>query len=127
MEHPPQGAVARWRSYATERKKRRLLSGRNRRRLVASLRRAATYDSTESRRTVLLVDRVAAARNALLEIATVLEHADDLDPCWVSAIHRLLTDGCESPLYNRDVHVSELLATLYYLRGGREIQPVALD
>ena len=40
---------------------------------------------------------------------------------------RLLTDGCESPLYNPDVHISELLATLHYLRGGREIQPVALD
>jgi hypothetical protein len=127
MEHPPQGAVARWRSYVTERKKRRLLGGRNRRRLVASLRRAATYDSTESRRTVLLVDRVAAVRNPLLEIASVLERADDLDPSWVSAIHRVLTDGCESPLYNRDVHVSELLATLYYLRGGLEVQPVALD
>ncbi len=127
MEHPPQGAVARWRSYVTERKKRRLVGGRNRRRLVASLRRAATYDSTESRRTVLLVDRVAAPRNPLLEIASVLERADDLDPSWVSAIHRVLTDGCESPLYNRDVHVSELLATLYYLRGGLEVQPVALD
>ncbi len=127
MEHPPQGAVARWRAYVTERKESRLLSGRNRRRLVASLRRAATYDSTESRRTIVLVDRVAAVRHELLEIASVLEHADDLDPSWVSAIHGLLTDGCESPLLNRDVHISELLATLYYLRGGREIQPVARD
>ena len=35
--------------------------------------------------------------------------------------HKLLTDGCDSPLYNRDIHVSELWATLYYLRVGREI------
>jgi hypothetical protein len=38
---------------------------------------------------------------------------------WVLAIKKLLTDGCTSPLYNRDVHISELWATLYYLRRGR--------
>lgn len=66
-------------------------------------------------------------RDELLEIALVLEHAQDLDASWVEAVHKLLTDGCESPLYNRDVHMSELRATLYYLRRGREIEPVPLD
>jgi len=66
-------------------------------------------------------------RDELLEVAWILEHADDLDASWVLTIHKLLTDGCESPLYNRDVHISELLATLYYLRGGREIQALPLD
>jgi hypothetical protein len=34
--------------------------------------------------------------------------------------NKLLTDGCGSPLYNPDIHVSELWATLYYLRISRE-------
>jgi hypothetical protein len=67
----------------------------------------------------LLTDRVAAVRDELLEVALIVEHRDDLDPSRMAALHRLLTDGCESPLYNRDVHISELRATLYYLRGER--------
>jgi hypothetical protein len=43
------------------------------------------------------------------------------------SIHKLLTDRCESPLFNPDIHVSELRATLYYLRGGHRLQPAALD
>jgi hypothetical protein len=75
---------------------------------------------------VLLPDRVAAVRDELLEIALMLEHADELDPSWVLTVRKLLTDGCESPLFNREVHISELRATLFYLRGGREIQPISL-
>jgi hypothetical protein len=70
----------------------------------------------------LLQDRAAAVRDELLEIALMLEHADPIDASWVSAIHKLLTDGCESPLYNRDIHISELRATLYYLRGAHQMQ-----
>ena len=102
-------------------KQRRLLSGRTRRRLAASARRAATRDSRPSRHTVLLHDRAAAVSDELLAIALILAHADDLDASWMLETHRLLTDGCDSPLYNRDLHVSELWATLYYLRVGREI------
>ena len=125
--HPPPSALVRWRAYVAGRKEKRLLSVRKRRSLAASLRRAATCKSTESRRTVLLLDRAAAVRDELLELASVLERADDLDVSWVLAIHKLLTDGCGSPLYNRDIHILELRATVYYLRGGREIQPVPLD
>jgi hypothetical protein len=119
--------LAQWRADGAERKARRLLGSRKRRSLAASARRAATYTSTGSRRTVLLADRVAAVRDELLEIALMLEHADDLDASWVFAVHKLLTDGCDSPLFNRDIHISELRATLFYLRRGREIQPIALD
>jgi hypothetical protein len=35
----------------------------------------------------------------------------------LTTLHRLLTDGCESPLYNRDVHPSELRATIFYVRS----------
>jgi hypothetical protein len=101
-------------------KQRRLLSRRTRRRLAAGARRAATCGPRPSRHTLLLHDRAAAVKEELLEIALILEHADDLEASWVFETHKLLTDGCESPLYNRDIHVSELWATLYYLRIARE-------
>lgn len=101
-------------------KQRRLLSSPSRRRLAASARRAATCGPRPSRHTVLLQDRAAAVKEELLEIALMLECADDLEVSWVSETHKLLTDGCDSPLYNRDIHVSELWATLHYLRSGRE-------
>lgn len=125
-DHPP-GIVASLRTRASERKKQRLLTSRKRRSLAASLRRAATRESTPSRLTVLLQDRVAAVRDELLEVAHTLEHADDLDASWVFAVHKLLTDGCESPLYNRDIHPSELRATLYFLRSQRKSQLAPVD
>jgi hypothetical protein len=87
-----------------------------RRKLAASARRAADLQASRSRHPVLLQDRAAAVRDELLELALILEHADDRDAAWVLAIHKLLTDGCESPLLNPDIHMSELRATLYYLR-----------
>ncbi|HTP22765.1 MAG TPA: hypothetical protein VMJ65_24380 [Solirubrobacteraceae bacterium] len=68
---------------------------------------------------MLLSDRVAAVRTELLEIAVMLEGVDDLDATWIRTVDKLLTDGCESPLYNPDIHISELQATLYYLRGEK--------
>jgi hypothetical protein len=65
----------------------------------------------------LLHYRTAAVRTDLLEIAALLEQARDPDPACVNEIHELLTNG-NSPLYHRTVHVSELYATLYYLRAG---------
>jgi len=101
-------------------KQRRLLSRRSRRRLAASARRAATRAPGRSRHTILLHDRAAAVKQELLEVALILESADDLDASWILETHKLLTDGCDSPLYNRDIHVSELWATLYYLRVGHD-------
>ena len=49
----------------------------------------------------------------------MLEGVDDLDATWIRTVDKLLTDGCESPLYNPDIHISELQATLYYLRGEK--------
>jgi hypothetical protein len=106
---------------------RKHASPRKRRRLAASLRRAATTKATPSRYTVLLLDRVAAVRDELLELAEMLDTADELDVSWVLAVHKLLTDGCASPLYNPEIHMSELRATLYYLRRSpaqRAPQPV---
>jgi hypothetical protein len=115
-DNSPPGVVARWRALSARRRQRRLVSARTRRSLAASARRAATSAPVRSRHTVLLVDRAAAVRDELLELALILEHADHRDASWVFAIRKLLTDGCESPLYNRDVHMSELRAALYYLR-----------
>jgi hypothetical protein len=99
----------------------RRVSARKRRRLVGSLRRTANHrpsrDPARRRFEVLLGERVQLVRSDLLEIAALLERASDPDPECVRTLHRLLTDGCESPLYNPDVHPSELRATLYVVRS----------
>jgi hypothetical protein len=108
--------VARWRARATERRRSRLVSARNRRRLVGSLRRAASYGPERRRPSVVLVDRVEMVGAQLLELADLLQASYDPDPSWVAEIQDLVTDGCGSPLFNSNVHISELLATLWYLR-----------
>jgi hypothetical protein len=70
------------------------------------------------RRQTLLAHRAVAVRSELLEIAAVLEHAPDPNPTCVAELHRLLANGCNSPLYNPDIHISELRATVHYLRAG---------
>ena len=97
------------------------LSGRRDARSVARWLRRAVARASASGRLVdrsglLLCDRVVAVRVALLEIADLLERAERPDPEAVRAVRRLLADGLQSPLFNRDVHPSELLATLYYVR-----------
>ncbi|MBV8221566.1 MAG: hypothetical protein JO325_24130, partial [Solirubrobacterales bacterium] len=67
----------------------------------------------------MLHNRAAAVKAELLGLALTLERADDLDVSWLSETHKLLTNGCDSPLYNPDIHISELWATLYYLQVGR--------
>ena len=54
----------------------------------------------------------------LLAIAATLEHAHDPDAACVAQLHELLANGCNSSLYNSDIHVSELRATLYAVRAG---------
>jgi hypothetical protein len=89
--------------------------------LLKSLRKLADRrpprDAVRRRFEVLLLDRVAPVRSDLLEIAALLENVPEPDAECVAALHRLLTDGCESPLYNPDVHPSELRATLFYVRS----------
>ena len=98
------------------------VSRRTQRRLVASLRRLASREpprsGTRRRFEVLLHDRVALVRDDLLEIAELLERAPDPEPWCVTELHRLLTDGCESPLFNPAVHPSELRASIYYLHSS---------
>jgi hypothetical protein len=115
------GLLARWRAHRAERRQARVVSARNRRVLAQWLRRTVHHpvdrDPTRRRREILLCDRVAAVRTELLEIAALLECGPDPDPACVVALHGLLASGCDSPLYNADVHISELRATLYYVQA----------
>jgi hypothetical protein len=90
--------------------------------LVRSLRRAAKGAKKPHpiarRRQPLLHYRAAAVRSELLEITAMLERTYDPDPASIAALHELLANGCDSPLYNPEVHVSELCATVYGVRMG---------
>lgn len=118
-----------WPRRADARGSARLFNDRTRRRLVRSLRRLATRTPPRHaacrRFEVLLHERVALVRADLLEIAALLEHQPDPHPGCVLALHRLLADGCASPLYNHDIHPSELKSTLYYVRSRLGAAPSA--
>jgi len=119
---PRPGILDRWRAARDERKQARLISARNRRVLARWARRTANRTNDPHpfarRRQALLNYRVAAVRTDLLEIAALLERAHDPNPACVAALRNLLANGCDSPLYNPDIHPSELHATLYYLRSS---------
>jgi len=103
-------------------RRREWTAARKRRVLARWLRRTANRrpepDPIARLRQPLLHHRAAAVRSELLEIAAMIEHAHDPDPASITALHTLLANGCDSPLYNPDIHVSELRATLYGVRGG---------
>jgi hypothetical protein len=97
-------------------------SGRRDAHRVAGQLRGAAARVTASGRVIrrsglLLGDRVVAVQAELLEIAELLEQSERPDEQAVTAVRRLLTDGLQSPLFNRDVHPSELRATLYFVRS----------
>jgi hypothetical protein len=98
------------------------MTARNRRTLARRLRLTARLatdrDTIRRRHDVLLHYRAAAVRTDLLEIAALLEDARNPDPACIAALHNLLANGCDSPLYNAHIHLSELRATLDYIRSG---------
>jgi hypothetical protein len=109
--HP--GIPERWRQHR---------AGRERRMIVHWLRRTANHTAEPHpiarRRQALLHYRVAAVRTQLLEIAAILARTQHPDPGCLATLHELLANGCDSPLYNPDIHISELNATLYYIHTG---------
>jgi hypothetical protein len=125
------GHFARWRARTTQVALARRLTPHGRRALANALRDTVKHATHRTRTpralalgpgarwcwTPLLPYRTAGVRSALLEIAALLEQARDPDPACIQEIHQLLTDG-NSPLYHPSVHISELYATLYYLRAG---------
>lgn len=105
---------------ALARKRRRLISPSRRRTLARELRQTACPQppcslerwSTSLPCTVTpLADRVVAVRHHLLAAARALEADKDPDPVAVALIRELLRDGA-SPLYNPNVPVADLHATL---------------
>ena len=114
--------IERHRERTAARKRAWLVSARGRRCVARWLRRTANAahdpDPVRRRQNVLLHYRAAAVRAELLEIAATLERADDPDPACLAQLHELLANGCNSPLYNSAIHVSELRATLYGVRAG---------
>jgi hypothetical protein len=85
------------------------------------LRRTANRARKPERATcrhALLHDRAAAVHDELLEIAATLQRAEEPDPASIADLHRLPASGWDSPLYNPDIHPSELRATLHALRTG---------
>jgi hypothetical protein len=105
-----------------DRKHARLMTARTRRTMARRLRDIANdandRDPIRRRNDVLLHDRAAAMRTDLLEVAALIEQAHDPDPARIAVLRDLLANGCDSPLYNSDIHISELHATLDYLRSG---------
>ncbi len=95
---------------ARRRAQRRVVEG------LRSVARQAGPRPPERRFSVLLRERATLVRSELLEVAALLEITADPDPGLLARLHDLLTDGCRSPLYNRDVQVSELRATLLSAR-----------
>jgi hypothetical protein len=95
--------------------------------LAQQLRRTANHSQAPHplvrRREALLHYRVATVRTQLLELAAILEHTHNPDPARIATLQNLLANGCDSPLYNHDVHVSELLATLHHIRSGLQARP----
>ncbi len=106
--------------------------------MAGRLRRTVAHASASGRPVrrsgLLLCDRVVAVQAEMLEIAELLERAERPDAAAVSAVRRLLADGLQSPLFNRDVHPSELVATLYFVRrrladdaGARRLDKYELE
>jgi hypothetical protein len=96
-----------WDSGATTALRAHQLSDpRTRRRLARNLRRLVAYaDRCDGRPpfSAVVVDRAAvrADREAILGLAERLEAEDPVNPRGIVLAQRLLTDGIDSPLYNR--------------------------
>jgi hypothetical protein len=91
---------------ATTLRVRQLSAPRNRRRLARCLREIVAYaDRVEGRPpfSAVVADRAAvrADREAILGLAERLEADDPVNPRGIVLARRLLTDGIDSPLYNR--------------------------
>jgi hypothetical protein len=100
---------------------RRAADARQCTRLVEGLRRVArrAASPTPARRfEVLLCDRAAAVRFELLDLAALLQRTRNPHPEAIATLRWLLTDGCESPLYNRDVPASRLTPALDEVRAA---------
>jgi hypothetical protein len=89
-------------------------------RCLRSVARRVGPGAPPRRYEVLVRRRALAVRDDLLRIAALLEGSVDPEPTCVAELQRLLTDGCESPLLNPNVHASELYATVHHVLAELE-------
>ena len=129
VERDKRSILERQRERSAERKRTRLVGARSRRRHAQWLRgivkSANDPDAIRRHNEVLLHYRAAAVRTDLLELAAMLERAHEPDPACMAALHELLADGRDSALYNPNIPVDELHATIERVRAGLTSQPHA--
>jgi hypothetical protein len=111
--HTRVGILEHWRQYRAERKRRVIVQW-----LRRTANRAHETNSIRRRREALLHYRAAAVRTDLLEIAAMLERAHTPNPACIATLHELLANGCDSPLYNAEMDISELHRMLNQVRSG---------
>ena len=112
-----------WRERRAARRRAMLVSARHRRALAQGLRavaRAAADQTPPSRWGVLLRSRAVPLREELLEVAAMVERAQQPDAACIAAVRSLLRDGGTSPLYNPSIDPRELAAMLDYVRRALE-------
>lgn len=102
-----------WRQYRAERKRRVIVQW-----LRRTANRAHDTDPIRRRCEALLRYRAAAVRTDLLEVAATLERTHTPNPAGVATLHELLANGCDSPLYNAEIDISELHRILNRVRSG---------
>lgn len=105
------GILERWRQHRAEHIRRVIVQ-----RLRRTANRSRESDPIRRRRDALLHYRAAAVRADMLEIAATLERTQTPNPACVATLHELLSNGCDSPLYNPRIPMSELHATLDHVR-----------
>jgi hypothetical protein len=110
----PPGITRGLKSRRGRRRGARLVRDRQVRRLVCSLHFVAKRGAGVGigRRELVLIGRAAAVRTELLQIAALLHQTRAADPEVVRELNVLVSHACDSPLYNEDVHISELYATV---------------
>jgi hypothetical protein len=117
----PSQLLQSWRERRAAHRRAMLVSARHRRALAQGIRavaRAAADQTPPSRWGVLLRARAVPLRKELLEVAAMVERAQQPDVACIAALRSLLRDGGTSPLYNPSIDPRELAATLDYVRRG---------
>jgi hypothetical protein len=107
------GTLEHWRQYRAERKRRVIVQW-----LRRTAHRAGVTNPIRRRREALLHCRAAAVQKDLLEIAAMLERTHTPNPACVATLHEVLANGCDSPLYNAEMDISELHRMLNRVRSG---------